>query len=164
MSPTLQDKYKLLAHNYFMIVQNFAKLSKEKTDMEDSFKLKLEKKDSIMKAVIEERKILIDRLDAYESHISEEISNKYEALNADVLTLKSNINRLKQEKKDNEYNFKLLIEEKNTIEKILREDNVQLLKTVKDYEAEINKKNEELKYVLKICLIINNYIYMYIYI
>nr|XP_050868070.1 uncharacterized protein LOC127072056 isoform X2 [Vespula vulgaris] len=144
LSPTLQDKYKLLAHNYFMIVQNFAKLSKEKTDMEDSFKLKLEKKDSIMKAVIEERKILIDRLDAYESHISEEISNKYEALNADVLTLKSNINRLKQEKKDNEYNFKLLIEEKNTIEKILREDNVQLLKTVKDYEAEINKKNEEL--------------------
>ncbi|KAL2712743.1 putative serine/threonine-protein kinase [Vespula squamosa] len=143
-TPTLQDKYKSLAHNYFVIVQNFAKLSKEKTDMEDSFKLKLEKKELIMKAVIEERKMLIDRLDSYESHISEEISNKYEALNADVLTLKSNINRLEQEKKDNEYNFKLLIEEKNTIEKILREDNVQLLKTVKDYEAKINKKNEEL--------------------
>ncbi|XP_035724034.1 probable serine/threonine-protein kinase DDB_G0282963 [Vespa mandarinia] len=142
--PALQDKYKLLAYNYFVTVQNFAKLSKEKTDMEDSFKLKLKEKDSIMKTVIEERKILIDRLNSYESHISEKVSDNYDELNADILKLKSNINRLEQEKKDDECNFKLLIEEKNTIEKILREENAQLLKNVKEYEAEINKKNEEL--------------------
>lgn len=145
-SPTsLEEKYKQLAKNYFVIVQNFAKLSKEKADIEDSFKIKLEKKDSIMKAFMEERKILIDKLNSYESNLSEKATNKYDASHANTSTLQTNIDRLKEEKKCSENTFKKLIEKQNTIEKIVQEDNVKLLKTIKNYEAEIINKDKELK-------------------
>lgn len=142
---SLEEKYKLLTNNYFIIVQNFAKLSKEKADVEESLKIKLEKKDSMMKAFIKERKMLIDKLNSYESNLSEEETNKCDASHANTLILQANIDRLEEEKKYNENAFKELLVKQNAIEKIVREDNLQLLKTIKNYEAEIINKDKELK-------------------
>ncbi|KAK2580281.1 hypothetical protein KPH14_012527 [Odynerus spinipes] len=141
---TLEEKYTQLMTDYSIMEQNMAKLTKEKIDIEQNFKSQLEQKDSIMEAVIAERKILIKKLEKYESRIAKDIPVKHETSDKIILTLKSEISRLQAEQSDNGHNISLLLKEKNATENVLKKENAQLLETIRRFQAEIDKNNLEL--------------------